>query len=364
MLLDLVDGAMARARGYGTDFGVVLDASCDRIADGAVFGALAYYAFTTDQPWLGVAALICLVTGQVISYVKARADSVHLKIGGALAERAERNLLGLVGAGLAGLGVPYALDIGLWVLAVAGLVTVVQRLVQVHRAAVQAAAENADRPRHRTAGAVTAGAVTVGTGRRAGASPRRRRRRDLLPPAASGARSRRSRAPGVGWIRAGLVALPSAAGAGRRPAVPAAADLAFRRRGPGVVQFARNLLRVLGDAVDARQRWPRVTRAGVRSYARYWRETFRLPGDGPATRSAAGRGRGTIGARAPRRGAAPRGGAPSWPLPHSGNWDVAGLMIAQRYGGADHRRRAAETASRCTRSSSPTGNRSAWRSCR
>ena len=77
VLADLVDGAMARARGYGTDFGVVLDASCDRIADGALFGALAFYAFSSDQRVLGVAALICLVTGQVISYVKARADSVQ-----------------------------------------------------------------------------------------------------------------------------------------------------------------------------------------------------------------------------------------------------------------------------------------------
>ena len=49
VLADLVDGAMARARGYGTDFGVVLDASCDRIADGALFGALAFYAFSSDQ---------------------------------------------------------------------------------------------------------------------------------------------------------------------------------------------------------------------------------------------------------------------------------------------------------------------------
>ncbi len=141
VLLDLVDGAMARARGHGTDFGVVLDASCDRIADGALFGSLAYYAFTSDQRPLGIAALICLVTGQVISYVKARADSVDLAIGGALAERAERNVLGLVGAGLSGLGVPYAIDVGLWLLAVAGLVTVVQRLVQVRRAAVRASAE-------------------------------------------------------------------------------------------------------------------------------------------------------------------------------------------------------------------------------
>ena len=141
VLADLVDGAMARARGYGTDFGVVLDASCDRIADGALFGALAFYAFSSGQRVLGAVALVCLVTGQVISYVKARADSVGLIIGGALAERAERNVLGLLGAGLAGLGVPYALDICLWLLAAAGLVTVVQRLVQVRRAAIKAAAD-------------------------------------------------------------------------------------------------------------------------------------------------------------------------------------------------------------------------------
>lgn len=147
VLMDLVDGAMARARGYGTDFGVVLDASCDRIADGAVFGALAFYVFGQGDTALGIAALICLVTGQVISYVKARADSVDLPIGGALAERAERNVLGLVGSGLAGLGVPYALDIALWLLAAAGVVTVVQRLLQVRQAAVIAAA---DPQRHRT----------------------------------------------------------------------------------------------------------------------------------------------------------------------------------------------------------------------
>lgn len=137
VFFDLFDGAMARARGYSTDFGVVLDASCDRIADGALFGALAFYCFSAGQRVLGVAALICLVTSQVISYIKARADSVGLRIGGALAERAERNVLGLVGAGLSGLGVPFALDIALWVLAVAGLATVVQRLVQVRTAWLQ-----------------------------------------------------------------------------------------------------------------------------------------------------------------------------------------------------------------------------------
>jgi CDP-diacylglycerol---glycerol-3-phosphate 3-phosphatidyltransferase len=136
VFFDLFDGAMARARGFGTRFGLVLDASCDRIADGALFGSLAYYCFVTkDDPTLAVACLIVLVAGQVISYVKARADSVDLHVGGALAERAERNVLGLVGAGLAGLGLPLALPICLWLLAAACLVTVVQRLVQVRAAA-------------------------------------------------------------------------------------------------------------------------------------------------------------------------------------------------------------------------------------
>ncbi len=136
VFFDLFDGAMARARGYGTDFGQVLDASCDRIADGALFGALAFYCLTLKHDsLLGIACLIILVAGQVISYVKARADSVGLHIGGAIAERAERNVLGLVGAGLAGLGLDVALPICLWLLAAACLVTVVQRLAQVRTAA-------------------------------------------------------------------------------------------------------------------------------------------------------------------------------------------------------------------------------------
>lgn len=138
VFFDLFDGAMARARGYGTDFGVVLDASCDRIADGTLFGSLAFVAFQhLHNPSLAIAALICLTAGQVVSYIKARADSVDLLITGALAERAERNVLGLVGAGLEGLGVPHALAICLWVLAAGCVFTVVQRLIQVRRAYIR-----------------------------------------------------------------------------------------------------------------------------------------------------------------------------------------------------------------------------------
>lgn len=139
VLFDLFDGAMARVRGFGTPFGIVLDASCDRVADAALFGSIAFYAFTqAGSTHLGIAALLAMGSGQVVSYIKARADSVDLRIKGAIAERAERNVLGLVGTGLAGFGVPYALEILLWVLAVASVVTVVQRLAQVRMAAVRA----------------------------------------------------------------------------------------------------------------------------------------------------------------------------------------------------------------------------------
>ena len=136
VLFDLLDGAVARASGAGTRFGAVLDASCDRIADGALLGAIAWWclAVANDRP-AGAAALIALVGAQVISYVKARAEATGLTADGGLVERAERMILALVGTGLTGLGVPYALDIALWVLALLAVIIVGQRMVAVHRSA-------------------------------------------------------------------------------------------------------------------------------------------------------------------------------------------------------------------------------------
>ncbi|MBW0106341.1 phosphatidylinositol phosphate synthase [Pseudonocardia sp. KRD291] len=136
VLLDLVDGAMARARGYGTPFGAVLDSACDRIVDGALFAALAWWALQSgESPLVGGAALVCLVGGQLVSYVKARAESVGLAAEGGLVERAERLILGLVGTFLAGIGVPFALEVALIVLAVGTAVTLAQRIAAVHRSA-------------------------------------------------------------------------------------------------------------------------------------------------------------------------------------------------------------------------------------
>jgi len=132
-LTDLVDGAMARARGTSSRFGALLDSTMDRVADGAVFGGLAYWLAVTGQRASLVATLICLVTGQIVSYVKARAEGLGLEANVGIAERFERLvIIGLGGIGW-GIGIPYALEIALWLLAVLSTVTVVQRIWHVRR---------------------------------------------------------------------------------------------------------------------------------------------------------------------------------------------------------------------------------------
>ncbi|BBX07386.1 CDP-diacylglycerol--inositol 3-phosphatidyltransferase [Mycolicibacterium aichiense] len=135
VLADMLDGAMARQRGGGTRFGAVLDATCDRISDGAIFcGLLWWVAFSMHSSSLAVATMICLVTSQVISYVKARAEASGLEGGGGLIERPERLIIVLVGAGFSDLPffpMPVVLPIAMWLLAVTSLVTVGQRVHSV-----------------------------------------------------------------------------------------------------------------------------------------------------------------------------------------------------------------------------------------
>ena len=136
VLFDLVDGALARARGRSSPFGAVLDSTCDRIADAAIFGALAWwYAGPGDSRALLLAALLCLALGALTSYVKARAEGAGLRCDVGIAERAERLIIILLGTGLAGIGVPLVLPAALWLLVAATSITVVQRVVEVRRQA-------------------------------------------------------------------------------------------------------------------------------------------------------------------------------------------------------------------------------------
>jgi CDP-diacylglycerol--glycerol-3-phosphate 3-phosphatidyltransferase len=134
VLLDLLDGALARARGGGSVFGAVLDSTGDRAADAAIFAALAWwYSGKGDDRLVVLLALICLVLGVLTSYVKARAEGMGLRVEVGIVERTERLILVLVGTGFTGLGVPYAVQVCLSVLLVGSAITVGQRFSAVRQ---------------------------------------------------------------------------------------------------------------------------------------------------------------------------------------------------------------------------------------
>ena len=79
-------------------------------------------------------ALACLILGSVVSYAKARAEGLGMTANVGIAERADRLVAVLVATGLVGLGLPeVVLTVVLALLAVASLVTVVQRMLAVRR---------------------------------------------------------------------------------------------------------------------------------------------------------------------------------------------------------------------------------------
>lgn len=137
VLFDMLDGAVARVSGKISKWGAFLDSSMDRVADAAIFSGLILWLADggNDLPLAGL-SLFCLVTGTLVSYIKARAEGVGYTCDVGIAERGERLIVVLVAAGLDGLGVPHALSAGLWVLAVASAITVVQRLLTVRRQAL------------------------------------------------------------------------------------------------------------------------------------------------------------------------------------------------------------------------------------
>jgi len=141
---DLVDGSMARQSGRTGRFGAFLDSTMDRVADGAVFGSVAYWLATQGRHSALVAALICLVSGQVVSYAKARAEGLGMTANVGVAERFERLLLVGLGGLATGFGWRYGIDVALWLLAVLSVITVGQRVVHVRRQ---------DRQRHERGGA-------------------------------------------------------------------------------------------------------------------------------------------------------------------------------------------------------------------
>jgi CDP-diacylglycerol--glycerol-3-phosphate 3-phosphatidyltransferase len=135
VFFDLFDGAVARVTGKTSRFGAFLDSNMDRVSDAAIFSGLILRFATKDHNdmLLVCLALFCLISGALVSYARARAEGMGVNATIGLAERGERLIVSLVAIGLAGLGVPYVLAAGLWILSIASAITVVQRYIVVRR---------------------------------------------------------------------------------------------------------------------------------------------------------------------------------------------------------------------------------------
>ena len=135
---DLLDGTMARLAGRVSKWGGFLDATMDRFGDAAIFGGIAYYFAMVHDRAMFVLAMVCLVSGAITSYARAKAESLGYECAVGLIERGERLVGSLVATGLAGLGVPFVQAIALWALALGSTATVFQRILHVRAQALAA----------------------------------------------------------------------------------------------------------------------------------------------------------------------------------------------------------------------------------
>ena len=134
VLSDLFDGTMARISDQGSSpWGGFLDSTLDRITDSSILIALLLGLNKTQDRLIPV-VLVALVTGMLVPYIRAKAESLGIECSGGIAERTERLAIALLFIGLHGLHVPYSLAIGMWLLAILGSVTIVQRILIVRRA--------------------------------------------------------------------------------------------------------------------------------------------------------------------------------------------------------------------------------------
>jgi CDP-diacylglycerol--glycerol-3-phosphate 3-phosphatidyltransferase len=133
-LSDLFDGAMARISHKGESaWGGFLDSTIDRITDSAILVGLALFLVNENDPLTSV-VIGALVFGSLVPYIRAKAESMQIKCSGGIAERTERLIISLTAIGFEGLGIPFALAIGIWLLLILAVITVIQRIMIVKAA--------------------------------------------------------------------------------------------------------------------------------------------------------------------------------------------------------------------------------------
>ena len=133
-LSDLFDGTIARISKAGASkWGSFLDSTIDRVTDSAILLGVSIYLINNDDQ-LSFVVIATLVTGMLVPYIRAKAESFGVECSVGIAERTERLIMAMSAIALDGLGVPYVLAGGMWLLAGLGAVTVVQRMLIVRKA--------------------------------------------------------------------------------------------------------------------------------------------------------------------------------------------------------------------------------------
>jgi CDP-diacylglycerol--glycerol-3-phosphate 3-phosphatidyltransferase len=129
-ILDILDGALAKAHDRGTPFGGFLDSTTDRLSEGLMLGAIALVLSDQGHEVALACVFVALVGSFLVSYTRAKAESLGLRGEAGLMARAERVVLIAAVLPFAGLG---TLSYGIYVLAALTALTVVQRIVYVRR---------------------------------------------------------------------------------------------------------------------------------------------------------------------------------------------------------------------------------------
>lgn len=135
---DLLDGALAKAKGTASSRGAFFDSVADRASDSLVLGGVAWYLQSTRHGHAGLLPFGILAVSSLISYERAKAESLGFSAKGGLMERAERVILLCLG-----LAFPVILVPVLWVMLVLTGVTAIQRFAKVWRQASAAMVDNA-----------------------------------------------------------------------------------------------------------------------------------------------------------------------------------------------------------------------------
>jgi CDP-diacylglycerol---glycerol-3-phosphate 3-phosphatidyltransferase len=127
---DLLDGALAKASGTASVRGAFFDSVTDRVTDGLILGGVAWYLQTRHQGHAAMLAFAVLGASMLISYERAKAESLGFNAKGGLMERAERIIVLCVGLAFSAVLVPL-----LWLMLALTVLTAVQRFVKVWRQA-------------------------------------------------------------------------------------------------------------------------------------------------------------------------------------------------------------------------------------